>query len=469
MVNKKKIRFNNRILIIGFGSIGQALLPLLFKHLEIHPEQITILTKDEEGLTITQEFGISLQLTTITEQNYLKVLANRLGKGDLLLNLSIDISSISLIRFCQQKEVLYLDLCIEPWAGFYDNSQVAPSARTNYLLRESALQLKSNKSTTAVLTHGANPGLVSHFVKQALLNMAHDNEISCSLPTTSAEWANLAMKLNIKAIHIAERDTQISNRPKKPGEFVNTWSANGFISEALQPAELGWGTHERHWPSDAGKHDHGQQGAIYLNRPGASVRVRSWTPGFGPFHGFLITHSESMSLADYLTLKDENQVSYRPTVHYAYLPCPLAELSLHELAGKEWQKQKNNVLMMDDIMTGTDELGVLLMGNKRGAYWYGSQLSIQEARQLAPHNNATTLQVAAGTLAGLLWLIEHPNKGLVEPEDLDFKYILDIATPYLGKVGGFYTDWTPLTHRESLFPENVDRTDPWQFINIRVG
>ncbi|WP_133128482.1 homospermidine synthase [Legionella nagasakiensis] len=467
-MNKKKPRFDNRILIIGFGSIGQALLPLIFDHFDVYPEQITILAKDDWGLSIAQEFGISLQLKTITEENYHDILASLLRKGDLLLNLSTNVASISLITFCQKKEVLYLDLCTEPWAGFYDDRTVHSSTRTNYLLRESILKLKNNKGTTAVLTHGANPGLVSHFVKQALLTMAQDNDIACSLPITSAEWANLAMNLNIKAIHIAEHDTQVSNKPKKPGEFVNTWSVDGFISEAIQPAELGWGTHERHWPEDAYKQDHGQQCAIYLNRPGASVRVRSWTPTFGSYHGFLITHSESISLADYLTLKHENQLYYRPTVHYAYLPCPLAELSLCELAGNEWQKQKNNLLMMDEIIDGIDELGVLLMGNKRGAYWYGSQLSIQEARQLAPYNNATSLQVAAGTLAGMLWLIEHPDKGVVEPEDLDFKYILDVASPYLGKVGGFYTDWTPLTDREYLFPETLDRADPWQFINIRV-
>jgi homospermidine synthase len=49
---------------------------------------------------------------------------------------------------------------------------------------------------------------------------------------------------------------------------------------------------------------------------------------------------------------------------------------------------------MDEISSGgIDELGVLLAGHKKNAYWYGSQLTIDEARKLAPHNNATSLQV----------------------------------------------------------------------------
>jgi homospermidine synthase len=40
--------------------------------------------------------------------------------------------------------------------------------------------------------------------------------------------------------------------------------------------------------------------------------------------------------------------------------------------------------------------------------------------------------------------------------------------PYLGPVVGEFTDWNPLTGRESLFTEDLDREDPWQFKNVRV-
>jgi len=122
----------------------------------------------------------------------------------------------------------------------------------------------------------------------------------------------------------------------------------------------------------------------------------------------------------------------------------------------------------DDIDTGVDELGVLLMGPARGPYWYGSRLSIDEARALAPANNATTLQVAAGVLGGLVWALRHPHAGVVEPDEIDFVEVLAVARRYLGPVEGVYTDWTPLQDRGWLFDETVDRSDPWQFVNFRV-
>src|SRR5262249_1706936 len=169
-----------------------------------------------------------------------------------------------------------------------------------------------------------------------------------------------------------------------------------------------------------------------------------WTPLEGPFHGFLVTHNEAISIADYLTLRGDGGVRYRPTVHYAYHPCDDAVLSLHEFAGKNWRLQPEKRLMMDEIDCGMDELGVLLMGHARAAYWYGSRLTIGEARRLVPHNNATSLQVTAAVLGGMVWALEHPRAGIVEADQLDHERVLDVARPYLGELVGAYSDWTPL-------------------------
>jgi homospermidine synthase len=470
MPNAILTRLNGHLVIVGFGSIGQGVLPLILRHIDIAPQNITIVTAEPRGKEVAAEYGVNFVETALTRENFRAMLEPLIRAGDFLLNVSVDVSSVALIELCQQKGVLYLDTCIEPWPGGYTDPNLSPSARSNYALREGALALRQTypSGPTAVLTHGANPGLVSHFVKQALVDLARADDPQAPIPATGASWGELAERLGIKVVHIAERDTQVASMPKSPGEFVNTWSIDGFFSEGSQPAELGWGTHERHFPEDGQRHDFGSGAAIYLLRPGAGMRVRSWTPLEGPYIGFLITHNESISIADYLTVRDGGAVRYRPTCHYAYHPCDDAVLSVHELGGKNWQQQSEKRLMMDEIIDGIDELGVLLMGHQRGVYWYGSRLSIDETRRIAPHNNATSLQVTAAVLAGMIWAIEHPQAGIVEPEELDFERILEIARPYLGKVVGVYGDWTPLLDRERLFPEDLDRDDPWQFKNIRV-
>ncbi|HEY3784582.1 MAG TPA: saccharopine dehydrogenase C-terminal domain-containing protein [Steroidobacteraceae bacterium] len=468
--HKVYVDFPGRILIVGFGSIGQGVLPLLLRHIGIAPERITIVTADDKGRAVAAEYGIKLVKETLVRENFRRILTPLLGRGDFLLNVSVEVASVALIKLCWERGAMYMDTCIEPWPGGYTDPTVPAARRTNYALREEVLALRSSeeRAPTAVLTHGANPGLVSHFVKQALLNIAADLKVDAGDPKSRAEWGALARLLGVKVIHIAERDSQVTNVPKEPGEFVNTWSIDGFVSEGSQPCEMGWGTHERNFPRDGKRHDFGCLSAIYITQPGAGTRVRTWTPKAGYFHGFCITHGEAISISDYYTVKDGSQLGYRPTVHYAYHPCDSAVMSVHELLGRNYVQQERQRILMGEIVKGIDELGVLLAGHKKNAYWYGSQLSIDEARKLAPHNNATSLQVTASVLAGVVWAMENPNFGIVEPDEMDFRRTLEICLPYLGPVVGQYTDWTPLHERERLFPEDLDKTDPWQFKNVRV-
>lgn len=458
--------------MLGCGLIGQAILPLILRHVEIAPSNMRIITADERGLALAQTYQIDFSIAPLNQENFRSVLAPALRAGDFLLNLSSDVASCELLELCGELGVLYLDTCIDSWKSEVYDSRLTVSQRSLYALREKALAYRARCPAghpTAVLAHGANPGLVSHFVKQALWDMAKSLQPGTAKPATRADWAALSRQLGIKVIHIAERDTQVSSARKTPGEFVNTWSIDGLVGEGMQPAELGWGSHERHFPSDGARHGFGDQSGIYLNRPGAAVKVRTWLPLAGPQIGFLITHNEALSIASYLTIGSGAQPDYRPTVHYAYHPSDDAVLSLYEFQERNWVLQDRLRPVNDCLVSGIDELGVLLIGGQRGVYWYGSRLSVEQARELAPYNSATSMQVAAGTLAGMIWAMRHPEAGIVEAEEMDFEEVLAIALPYLGQMAGVYSDWNPLAGRNQLFPEDIDSSDPWQFKNLRVA
>ena len=160
------VAFPGRLIFVGFGSIGQGVLPLILRHVGIQPDQITIVTAEEAGEKVAAEYGVRFIKHPLTRENHKNVLDPIVGRGDFLLNLSVDVSSIALIQLCWEKGALYLDTCIEPWPGGYTDPTVPPARRTNYALREAALALRETKTRapTAVITHGANPGLVSHFV-----------------------------------------------------------------------------------------------------------------------------------------------------------------------------------------------------------------------------------------------------------------------------------------------------------------
>ncbi|MEM9755251.1 MAG: saccharopine dehydrogenase C-terminal domain-containing protein [Pseudomonadota bacterium] len=461
-------RIDGAIVMIGFGSIGRGTWPLIERHFDFDREKFVVIEPDAANHDFLRAKGLRFDDTALTPDNFREVLSRHLeaGKG-FCVNLSVDTSSLELIRFCREMDVPYIDTVVEPWLGFYFETD-DNAARSNYALRQALRDEKAANpgGTTAVSCCGANPGMVSWFVKAALLRLAADTGRDAAAPDDRAGWAALMRDLGVKGVHIAERDTQVRLAPRPRGTFVNTWSVEGFIAEGFQPAELGWGTHETWFPENGYRHKSGCQAAIWLDRPGAITRVHSWCPTPGPQFGFLVTHNEAISIADYYTIGDPETPSYRPTCHYAYHPCDDAVLSLHEMFGAGRQQEVLHILDVDEITEGIDELGVLLYGHEKNALWYGSRLSNDETKALAPDQNATGLQVTSAVLAGMVWALENPGAGIVETDEMDHARCLEVQRPYLGPVEAHYTDWTPLTDRWQHFPEDIDESDPWLFRNV---
>ena len=178
------------------------------------------------------------------------------------------------------------------------------------------------------------------------------------------------------------------------------------------------------------------------------MQVKSWCPTLGPQYGFVITHDESTTIANYFTVEEEGKAIYRPTVHYAYHPTPETIASTLDVLGTGIIPDESKWKILEkEIVTGFDELGVLIFGHAKNAYWYGSQLEIESTRKRAPNQNATALQVTSAVIAGMAWALKNPEAGYVECDELDYKECLEIQHEYISPVNGFYTDWTPLKHR----------------------
>lgn len=479
------LRFGGRVLLLGCGSVSQCLQPLLLRHIDMDFTKLTVMDfEDLEGsIPDTMAAGASYARVKVTPSNLAEELGRRLGEGDLLINLSWNIDTIDIVQWCQDHGVLYVDTSVELWDPYEDQLTTTPQDRTLYARH---MRLRERSSTwrkdgpTAVVEHGANPGLVSHWTKVALEDIAQAM-INRGLVTPSLEaaladrdYARLAQATGTKVIHISERDTQISDKPKQVGEFVNTWSVEGFYEEGIAPAEMGWGTHEPSLPAFAYEHASGPRNQICLAQTGITTQVRSWVPIGGPIIGMVVRHGEAFTISDHLTVRSaDGQAVYRPTVHYAYLPADAAMDSLHECRMNGYQLQTEQRIMNDEITDGMDELGVLLLGHELNGWWVGSQLDIHESRSLVPHQNATTLQVAASVLGAVYWIVRNPNRGLCVPDDLDHTFVLGVANPYLGKVPSVQTDWTPGSAAYEPFanfrPSSNDAEHPWAFANFLVS
>lgn len=474
--------------MIGCGAVAQCTLPLIEKLIDVPFSNITIMDFVDNRNRVKGSIakGAKYVIDRIEEHNYAEILSQYVGSGDMIIDLAWDIDTCALLQWCHDHNVLYINASFELWEPYRSLKDKHPTDLTLYArqmrMREIIGKWADPKGATAVLDHGANPGLVSHFTKQALEDIAqkiirekqNDPRIPELTKALEDGWfAKIAQLTGLKTIHISERDLQITNVPKKMNEFVNTWSVAGIFEEAIAPSELGWGTHEKHVPKGAMFHKEGPKNQICLASKGMKTWVRSWVP-CGEITGMVIRHGEAFSISEYLSIvNDENDTIYRPTVHYAYCCCDSAVNSLHELEMNQFILQKNQRVMSDEIISGRDELGCLLMGHDFNSWWIGSILDIEEARKLVPEQNATTVQVAIGVVAAVRWMVANPKEGICLPDHLPYKEILEVSKPYLGPFLSIPVDWTPLKNRKPIYfdygAKRPKAEDVWQFTTFLVN
>jgi homospermidine synthase len=472
-------RFSNRVLVLGAGSVSQCVLPLLIEHL-VDAKQITIADMRDNRSRVADAItaGATYVQDQLTRENMDQFLSKYLSAGDFLLDLAWNIDANEIIEWAHDHGVIYLNTSIEEWDPYSAGSTRNPTERTLYWRHMKLRKLTDTwggKGPTAIVEHGANPGLVSHLTKKALFDIAtraiKDGKAAAGVSEALAaeNFPVLAQKLGVKVIHIAERDTQIADKPKLLNEFVNTWSVEGFYEEGIAPAELGWGTHEKTLPVNAYEHPIGPKNQICIAQPGATTWVRSWVPKMETT-GMVIRHGEAFTISDHLTVWDGDKAVYRPTVHYAYCPTDAAIASMRELEMRQWNLTENQRIMNEEIIDGDDRLGVLLMGHAYKSWWTGSLLNIHDSRKLIPKQSATTVQVASAVYAAVAWAMANPNAGYRVPDDLPWREVLAFAEKYWGGFHSEAADWDPLMHRNDLFKgwnnRKYDESDPWQFSNF---
>jgi homospermidine synthase len=470
---------DKKILQFGFGAVGSAMFPLYLRHFKFQDKHIKILDMNKDVLPNSNEKnGILFENIKVTKDNYISILESFLRPGDMLVDLAWYIATADLIKWCYQNNVKYINAAVETWP--YDIKKQTGDPR-KYTLYSRQLNIQkeikdwNENGPTCVLTHAANPGWVSHIVKFAMedwlnfliKNYPYKQKFNKMRKLLDEKnWNKLAKELSIQVIHVTEKDFNRSKIIKEKDEFVCTWSVDGFIEEGLAPSELGWGTHEK---ANKGlfKYKVGPKNQICLESRGINTLVESFVPT-GNYVGMAIRHEESFSISNYLTVKNGNKVTYRPTVHYCYHPSMDCLASIYELQSNGYADPPKKRVMREDVIEGRNELGCFIMSRNYGCWWIGSILTHEETKELLYPFSSTIIPVAAGMISGIVYAFNHPNEGVIHPENMDEAESMKYILPYLGTFKSFHVpDWQPKI--EGGYATTKPRTKDWVFEKLLVS
>ena len=482
------LTFTNRILMVGFGAVARCTLPILLRQISVDPNKLTIMDFEPNMAALEPwiEQGVTFVKDRVAPENLGTLLGQHLSAGDLLIDLAWNIDCSEIVQWCHDHGVLYINTSVELWDPYESSRDKHPTERTLYWRHMNLRRMItgwSDPGPTAVLEHGANPGLISHFTKQALLDIAHraleDKKFSgvrtekIADHARSLEFNHLAHELGVKVIHCSERDTQITNQPKQVDEFVNTWSVEGFREEGTTTAEMGWGTHEKQLPAFAFEHEKGPKSQICLARMGMNCFVASWVPPDHHIVGMVVRHGEAFSITERLTVWEGGRLSIARRSSTRVLPVRLRHRVAPRASRRDYSLQSRIRIMTDEITSGAD----ILARAADGASVPVVVVRLRpEHRGIAPARAAPERNDNAGGNLGRRGLPvdagepEQGRAGARRPA-ARFRPEREQAVP-----GQVHLDAVGLDAAEALHQflpriqqPGLDTSDPWQFKNFLVS
>lgn len=461
-MDSKTNKTNTLILVWGFGPVGTAICELLLKtkH-KLKNFRLVVFEPKKSRLSVLQHFQNEFpnlfefqnvfvdyrdgnymlqQMTPIFEKyKASKIFIVDATSGTNTMDILKHVSIWSQTRM--NLHYINTSFEVDETVSLNFEKQTMESLIESITVGQHRIALKQiHPKTTFVVESGMNPGLISHFAKMGVLRLRSMMLKGIKQRMTFPE---MAQKLGVLSLLCTEIDTQVPKLKKQRGEFVNTWSVEGFISEGDEVVQIGNPINKLE-PSDCtiklfkGSQSPGLelefQNIKIFKKSGFKTQVHSRVPT-GKIYGYVIPHGEGDTLSHFFTLRSKNIPVYRPLVHYVYQPCESAIESISEhLQGV---KQKNRILFGPDIQSGKDEVGVYIETGHHGSWWYGTRLNLTQTKQMGfTESGPTAVQVAASLYSTILWILEprNHNKGILFPEALDSDFILKNASPYLGDI-----------------------------------
>jgi homospermidine synthase len=449
-LKSKTVCLDKKFVFLGCGSVGKASICFLQEFFEIDYTNVYIIDEiDMKDVPCLQDIfkkGANFMKIRLEDDDYeplFKLL--KLRPFDFVIDLTTNTNCFKLVETCKLKSLLYLNTSLEiNWHFNEDSTAYDESLLKRHDVIDKIVE-KTQGSATQILEFGMNPGLISHFVLQALMDISalvlknkEDRELQKYVQ--NKEYAKIARHLGVEIMHCSEIDTQVVKNLVDNDVFINTWSCIGLLEEGLEPAQGGWGTHEKSLPENF---DFIGKNSFAIKTPSYLKTHKSYVPD-EEIVGVVIPHGEAVTLTKFFTLPD-----YCPTIHYVYRLCPQTRAILNKTTFEEL-KRVDNWRVVDpftDELEGEDRVGALLVlnkdpitgENKNWSYWYGSILGQGMSKMFGP----TVIQVAAGVLSGVKYALENPEKGILYSEDLPSDWIMENAKPYLGTVFSGPVPWSP--------------------------
>ena len=413
-----------KILFLGFGAIAQSFFSKLITETEFNSNMIYCVDADIRNESVFCDLGGKKEhfhFKKLDQFNYESIL-EPLNENDYFLDFATDIKNLDLLNYVIKHKIHYLSLADSSWIGDSDWLNIH-----QHFLEYKKIHHKQNKNLpTTILQFGMNPGLVSCFVKQCLIEIVDKdngqfvskNREYLKQLVSSKKFNVLAKKLKVRFVVEVDNDNQIFDIVKKDNIVYSPWCPPAFRFESISAPEISFGTKKLFYQYDEVCDCDFKDYFVSLPKPSIECEEVFFSPQ-GEAKGYIAGHEEIFTIGDYLSYG-----RYKPTVLFIYSPCDLAIESVKDT--RSVKTPLYQLVVRDELLKGGESVGIIIQGENFTSRYYGNYLDSAEINE-----TATVLQVSGSAMAAFKYMLNHPNEGILLPEDLDIDETINYAKKYL--------------------------------------
>ena len=458
------IKFDGRIVQFGFGAVGKSFYEKLSGEIKFHESNYYVITMDKFEFDAYVNLGglvSNFIVAEVTRDNFKEVFAPYLREGDLLIDFADTVGTRDICDWCAENNIMYLNTGEADWPDHW--YCIFEENDLKHAIREKHAGQDTNRYPI-VLQHGNNPGLVSHFVKEALAYIVHnqfrkDKELNQLVK--AGRFHQVAKKLGVRMIHVNDMDLQEVKDSYSNKRLFNTWCTDSFWFEMLSEATVNIGTHEQIDFEEKCNFVDNEKGYLEFKKLAADTKCRTYYPN-GAFEGFLVPHEETVTIAKSLQVIEDDKVVYRPTVMFLYSPCKYAEAYFRHAKVNDYPNpdpdkpqdcenvngksiirgyvypENCEIVYQEKIASGTEYVGVLLIGEQFNPVWVGNRVEtsyLYKNKKNSYWQTPTITPVSMSALAAVCWMLKNKEKGgIYFPDDIpDYQFIIKTAEKYISK------------------------------------
>lgn len=459
------IKFEGRIVQFGFGAVGKSFYEKISREIKFNENKYFVITMDKFEFDAYVNLGgmvANFIVCEVTRENFRQVFEPYLESGDLLIDFADTVGTRDICDWCAERNTMYINTGEADWPDHWYS--IFEENELKQALKEKHSRSETTNKYPIVLQHGNNPGLVSHFVKAAIeyiVSTQFKKDKNLKSLIKSGKFNEAAQILGLKMIHVNDIDLQEVKDEYNDNLLFSTWCTDSFWFEMLSEATINIGTHEKiDFENQCNFVDY-EKGFLEFKKIAADKKCRTYYPG-GEFEGYLVPHEETITIAKSLEVKEEGKVVYRPTVMFLYSPCTYATGYFNKAKVNEYPEPdpdkpldcedengttiirgyvypyNSEIVYQEKIASGTEYVGVLLMGDNFEPVWVGNRAEasfLYKNKKDSYWQTPTITPVAMSALAAVCWMLKNKDKGgIYFPDDItDYRYIIKLAEKYISK------------------------------------